>query len=154
MTEDFANDIRIPAAFNVHGQREPSVGFDYSLIDNHGQHVDDPKALAADAFKQILLFCFTKRGDFLTAWNRFLIIATAIDPKLVGVENNTQLAKVLKCSKANVCKILRGFSEQFDIHLRQRSDTGIANMRRARLAQRDASGHVMGRRGKRGPKLK
>ena len=138
-----------PICFTFDGGIEPICEFPYDIIDTHGQHQDAPEALAADALKKILLWIWTSPEDFPATFNKLAVLSVAIDPNLVRVKNNAELAEVLGVTKANVSKILCEACREFGVHLRQRTDSGIERMRRARLAQRDSSGHVKGHGGKR-----
>ena len=120
---------------------EPYVEFPFNELDPPEPDLD---AKATEGLTAILRFCWPSKAgvgrvDLKSAFTRFSVLCRAADAGLLDNCSYSELADRLGCTKGNVSKILRELCDHFKVHLGRRSDSGRANMSRARLAQRDAA---------------
>jgi len=136
------------ASFSEEGRPEQWQNFDYAAVDAHlnphqerEPNKDEVDARAAEAIRRLLLWCWPagargRQARLTSAFRRFCVLTVAIDPRLVSVKNNSELAARLGCTKALCSKYLRVLSDHLGTHIGQRSDSARIHMRAARLAQR------------------
>jgi hypothetical protein len=127
------------------GIRQEVHQFDFDAVEDRGNplaaivHEEEPNPfqIGADGIAEILSWIWSSGPNRMDAALRKLVMLTALlNGSLLNGEHNVQLAARLNCTKACLSKLAQDAQRVFGTRFRRgRKESGIINMRLARLKQ-------------------